>query len=123
MSLFLAGAPPLQTSNIRSCRRNTNADRARGGRHCCRDVVDNSAERGRARCGGPATYDINRRPYVLLSYDVRINMLILFHFLQNGIEFIRNRSTKARFIFDIQITGRKHLNQFRAILTETALDP
>ncbi|GBP33875.1 hypothetical protein EVAR_20986_1 [Eumeta japonica] len=45
-------------------------------------------------------------------------MPILLYFFQIGIDFIRDRSTRARFIFDIKITGLKRLNKFRAILAD-----
>ncbi|GBP38713.1 hypothetical protein EVAR_22362_1 [Eumeta japonica] len=40
---------------------------------------------------------------------VRTNMPIVFYFFQNGIDFIRIRSTKPRYIFDIKITRLKTL--------------
>ncbi|GBP84996.1 hypothetical protein EVAR_64325_1 [Eumeta japonica] len=45
----------------------------------------------------------------LFSYVVRTNKLIMLYFFQNGIDFIRNGSTRARFIFDIKITKLKTL--------------
>ncbi|GBP82249.1 hypothetical protein EVAR_54994_1 [Eumeta japonica] len=48
-------------------------------------------------------------------------MPILLYFFQNGIDFIRNRSTRARFILTSKLRTWKRSNQFHDTLTDTAL--